>query len=117
MQAYVGKDPDVELYRTFRCGLVHQSFPKDHCGITWHESAKHLQNIDGCYQLYAQSLVVDLEKAITAYKADLGIDKVLQVKFEKRMREIGAWDSLQIGGGDVSYDPVGSATTKVGPTL
>jgi hypothetical protein len=103
--SYVAIDAEVKMYATFRCGLVHQYFPKCHHGITWNAPAEHLRKVDGCYKLNAQSLVTDLEQAIAAYKSDLDRDESLQVKFAQRMRSVVSADDfawLLLGDGNTA---------------
>jgi hypothetical protein len=85
LQKYMPTYQNVDLYKTYRCGLVHQYFPKDQHGIVWNKPGVHLINVDGRHVLNAQSLVADLEKAIAAYKTDLNHMDSLQRNFAKRI--------------------------------
>ena len=112
MPSYVAIDADIKMYKTLRCGLVHQYFPKEHHGITWNAPAEHLKKVGGCYKLNAQSLATDLEQAIAAYKSDLDRNESLQVKFARRMRSVISaddFDGLLFGDGNAGH----SATVEV----
>ena len=88
LASYVSLNPEIDIYDSYRCGLVHEYFPKDQHGIVWNASDHHLKQRAGHYTLDAQSLVMDLEGAIAAYKADLDRDRQLQDNFMKRMNTI-----------------------------
>ncbi|HXM23130.1 MAG TPA: hypothetical protein VN948_17870 [Terriglobales bacterium] len=112
MPSYVAIDAEIKMYKTFRCGLVHQYFPKYHHGITWNAPAEHLKKVDGRYKLNAQSLATDLEQAIAAYKSGLDRDDSLQVKFALRMQSVVSADDsdgLLFGDGNAGH----SATVEV----
>jgi hypothetical protein len=81
-------DFDPRFYDSYRCGLVHQYFPKACGGIVWNIPEEHLKQNDGRLTVNAQSLAKDVERAIADYKHDLESDKELQRRFSEQMNRI-----------------------------
>lgn len=103
-----------DFYDIYRCGLVHQYFPKKSATITWGTSAEHLVTKNGCHYLNAQALVEDLKLAIDKYRNDLLNDADLRMKFKKRLNEIAPRADAATTVPDVlSLEPAGSSSKEV----
>jgi len=77
------------LYKYFRCGLVHQYFPKQAAAIGWSDEhqAKHLHEVSGYWFLHAKILARDFREAVRRYKDDLLNNSELRDNFIRRLSQ------------------------------
>ena len=85
MPGYETIDSEISLYNSYRCGLVHEYFPKRQHSVVWNRPHEHLVKANGRWSLNAQSLALDVETAITEYRADLRDDPKLHKNFSDRL--------------------------------